>query len=409
MTNSSVLSPESLAASFLYGTLPKIMGRPTFMNIFSAFKLQQVNAAEIRTTNGGGAHGYLGAILDAATYATITPTAWVTPVFPGTYAAVPDGATGAQIRVITEQHTEALREFQQHNNVQQALKKQIIDSIDMAYLEGYKQPYVQFGNRTIAGFYTWLFQQYGTLSPKDNDANNAKFYQEWDPSMPFEAYAAILEESAEIARLNGTPFTNEQKLATAVAKVYNTALYFDALREWKRKADADRTWPNFKTHMAAAQTELTDEQATAQRSGFGNHQTANAAQQQLEATQAQLLAAQEMLTNLLTATKAGNTADNNNDTRLNDITNLLKQQANELKQVKGAMTSLKTTGANRTKNTRQPADPNGYCWSHGYKVAPGHNSGTCSCKLTDPNHKTEATRENNMGGSQKNKDWKPTP
>jgi hypothetical protein len=43
-----------------------------------------------------------------------------------------------------------------------------------------------------------------------------------------------------------------------------------------------------------------------------------------------------------------------------------------------------------------------YCWAHGYKVGSTHTSLTC--KLPKPGHKTEATRADNMGGSQANRE-----
>jgi hypothetical protein len=46
--------------------------------------------------------------------------------------------------------------------------------------------------------------------------------------------------------------------------------------------------------------------------------------------------------------------------------------------------------------------PNNYCWTHGYKVGNTHTSLTC--KLPNPGHKREATRSDNMGGSQANKE-----
>ncbi|KAL7482869.1 hypothetical protein ACHAW6_008524 [Cyclotella cf. meneghiniana] len=49
-------------------------------------------------------------------------------------------------------------------------------------------------------------------------------------------------------------------------------------------------------------------------------------------------------------------------------------------------------------------DPNGYCWSRGYKCNQKHNSKTCH---TRKEHQTGATRCNSMGGTQDNKDWKP--
>jgi hypothetical protein len=43
-----------------------------------------------------------------------------------------------------------------------------------------------------------------------------------------------------------------------------------------------------------------------------------------------------------------------------------------------------------------------YCWTHGYKVGKTHTSLTCN--TPKPGHKAEATRAENMGGSQANKE-----
>eukprot|EP00804_Cyclotella_cryptica_P003024 CCRYP_006030-RA/>CCRYP_006030-RA protein AED:0.48 eAED:0.47 QI:0/-1/0/1/-1/1/1/0/108 len=65
------------------------------------------------------------------------------------------------------------------------------------------------------------------------------------------------------------------------------------------------------------------------------------------------------------------------------------------------------TNSNRTGGGtwEKKLDPNGYCWSHGYKVKIGHNSLTCNKRLDG--HKDNATRANTMGGKEYNKDWKP--
>jgi hypothetical protein len=46
--------------------------------------------------------------------------------------------------------------------------------------------------------------------------------------------------------------------------------------------------------------------------------------------------------------------------------------------------------------------PINYCWTHGYKVGSTHTSLTC--KLPKPGQKAEATRADNMGGSQANRE-----
>jgi hypothetical protein len=43
-----------------------------------------------------------------------------------------------------------------------------------------------------------------------------------------------------------------------------------------------------------------------------------------------------------------------------------------------------------------------YCWTHGYKVGKTHTSLTCNTR--NPVHKAEATRAENMGGIQANKE-----
>ena len=53
----------------------------------------------------------------------------------------------------------------------------------------------------------------------------------------------------------------------------------------------------------------------------------------------------------------------------------------------------------RTRTRRHPE--NTYCWTHGFDVAPTHTSATCKAKKEG--HQVDATFNNNLGGSQRNK------
>ena len=48
-------------------------------------------------------------------------------------------------------------------------------------------------------------------------------------------------------------------------------------------------------------------------------------------------------------------------------------------------------------------DNGNYCWTHGYRLSKWNNYKTCPKKYKD--HKEEETRENIMGGSERNKKW----
>ena len=81
----------------------KHTGQPdyeTLNNIKTALKW---NFATVPCTLGGGAHGYLGAILTAVEYAAATPIntpPFADPIFPGATAVLPPNSTGPQIAAI---------------------------------------------------------------------------------------------------------------------------------------------------------------------------------------------------------------------------------------------------------------------------------------------------------------------
>jgi hypothetical protein len=77
----------------------------------------------------------------------------------------------------------------------------------------------------------------------------------------------------------------------------------------------------------------------------------------------------------------------------------LEENASELRE-------LKALFHQERRDKRGPrsfnASARNYCWTHGYKVGKTHTSLTCNTH--NPGHKAEATRAENMGGSQANKE-----
>jgi hypothetical protein len=105
------------------------------------------------------------------------------------------------------------------------------------------------------------------------------------------------------------------------------------------------------------------------------------------------------LANLATATAAvrGVVADL---TQANSrLAKQLEDNSNELRELKALLN--KERSEKRVQRSFNPSTIN-YCWTHGYKVGSTHTSLTC--KLPKPGHKNEATRVNNMGGSQANRE-----
>jgi uncharacterized protein YdbL (DUF1318 family) len=77
----------------------------------------------------------------------------------------------------------------------------------------------------------------------------------------------------------------------------------------------------------------------------------------------------------------------------------LEDNTNELRELKALLKNERTE--RRGQRIFKPL-PNNYCWAHGYKVSNTHTS--LSCNFPKQVHKREATRADNMGGSQANKE-----
>jgi hypothetical protein len=89
-----------------------------------------------------------------------------------------------------------------------------------------------------------------------------------------------------------------------------------------------------------------------------------------------------------------------------DLTQANSRLVKQLEETSTGLRELKALFHQDRRDRRGPrtlaASANNYCWTHGYKVGKNHTSQTCNTR--GPGHKAEATRDNNMGGSQTNKD-----
>ena len=101
-----------------------------------------------------------------------------------------------------------------------------------------------------------LLHRMGTSPPIDLKDNNDKFSKAWDPNQPFEILIDQIEEAVEHEDAGGQPHTPMQIVNNACTIVFNTGVFFDDCKTWRAKAEADKTWTNFKTHFSEAQRQL---------------------------------------------------------------------------------------------------------------------------------------------------------
>jgi hypothetical protein len=168
-----------------------------------------------------------------------------------------------------------------------------------------------------------------------------------------------------------------------------------ACRGWNEKPSAGKTWTHFKSHFAAAHRR--HKQMQGESAATAGYHSANAAMTQNEYQMAESTIG--ALSNLAAATAADRgvvTALTQANSRL---AKQLEENSSELRELKALLNQERRD--KRGPRSFNPSSRN-YCWTHGYKVGKTHTSLTCN--TPKPGHKAEATRSENMGGSQANKE-----
>jgi hypothetical protein len=240
-----------------------------------------------------------------------------------------------------------------------------------------------------------LFDTYGNITAVDLEINVEHMRRAWDPQQPVESLFKQIQDCADYSEAGGVLIDHRQKINVGYAKIFATGHFIIACRRWNEKHTIEKTWTQFKSHFATAHRQHKQMQGeSAARAGY---HSVNAAVTHNEDQMAE--ATIGALANLATATAA----DRGVVAALTQANSRLVKQmegnSSELRELKALL--KKERSEKRGQRSFNPS-PSNYCWNHGYKVGRTHTSLTCN--TTKPGHKTEATRADNMGGSQANKE-----
>jgi hypothetical protein len=323
--------------------------------------------------------------------------------------------------------TKKIREWKEYNNVQRALKKQLATAVDKIYLEAHYDN-VGYENVSIRTLIQYLLDEYGDITPINLRANAKRLNEEWDPNQPTQTLFSQIKEIQTYAQARNRTFTDQQIVDVAYTIIYNTGIYFDDCDTWLGTFPANQTWTNFQTHFNTAHRKAKRKQRTTQSGGY---QGANAAIKTETALQAESEAATEALANMATAMSADHTTMSQLTKAITDLITPLTDKNNEISSLKARLGGTDSNSSdsnnshsnnnnsnnnsninnnsnniyrrNSNSNTRTSMWTNGkhlrdtgrYCWTHGYCATTDHMS--ANCFKQNPGHKTEATRENNMG------------
>jgi hypothetical protein len=142
----------------------------------------QANAASIHSELGGGDLGHLALTVPPQVFATLSNTPWVVPLNPGpTPPVLLPNATAAQINANCYRHLENIKIFQTYNNVQNALKQQILAAVDNIYVWTLRNTHTGYTMVTTLQILNHLYTTYGQLTPMAMQENDRHFRNAYNP------------------------------------------------------------------------------------------------------------------------------------------------------------------------------------------------------------------------------------
>jgi hypothetical protein len=220
-------------------------------------------------------------------------------------------------------------------------------------------------------------------------------HRAWDPQQPVETLFKQIQDCADYSEAGGFLIGHPQHINIGYAKIFATGHFMSACSRWNEKTTAEKTWTQFKSHFAAAHRQ--HKQMQGESAATAGCHSANAAVTHNEDHMAE--ATIGALANLATATTANRGVVEALTQANSRLAKKLEDNSSELREFKALLNQewrekLGTRSSNHSASN--------YCWTHGYKVGKTHTSLTCN--TPKPGHKTEATRADNMEGSQANRE-----
>jgi hypothetical protein len=301
-------------------------------------------------------------------------------------------------------HAECRRIYTNCINVDQALKKLILEAYDNMYTSQLEDYLLQYTNRSPLEILMHFKQTYGFINPTQLAENYNKMTVPINFQGPIETLFKQIEDGVRYANAGSQPYTEAQYVNIAFLLILNTSAIPDACRDWQRRTPMNQTWAEFRREFARAQREQIIISSTA--SGAGYH-TANVAEHYEHTPapgDAEFVTA---MANLATATSADRETVSTLTRAIATITDQLKakdiwakSQEAEVRRSLGVQGNTRPVAATSTPTTyvRKSYRNNNdnYFWSHGYQVGLNHTSANCTKK--SPGHKDNAIKTNIMGG-----------
>jgi 6-pyruvoyl-tetrahydropterin synthase len=177
------------------------------------------------------------------------------------------GMTAAVIAELTRLHREATGVYRPYHNVDQEIKKLIIEAFDDAYLNAVSDEVVGYENCTSLTILTHLLTYYAMIAPTELTHNYERLNTTYDPNQPIETLFQQIQDARAFTVARGRPYGASMIVNVAYTRVQHR-IVSRRMPFWQSRAVAAKTWAQFKIYFSTAHREFRLTNQTAQQSCF---------------------------------------------------------------------------------------------------------------------------------------------
>ena len=248
---------EAVSTQFPHPELTPILSHeetPNHASLLLLHKELNANAMSVPSIRGSGQHGHLILTIDDATYTNIGGLAFDVPNHPGANPVHPAQSTATAITERNRQHLADLKEFQVYASVEASLKKLLIAAVPDTYIDALSDD--QFGYATTSTFdlLEHLDNTYGIITTDDLDRNLDELNREWGTDQPIEDLWKQIRKCRVFAS-NNDPISEATAVRAAIQNLERTGVFTDAIKDWRKLPDDQRTLPGLQTAFNLANKE----------------------------------------------------------------------------------------------------------------------------------------------------------
>jgi hypothetical protein len=207
------------------------------------------NAQSVETRLGGGEHGHLGMLMPNNEYILISQGG-----APYVYPNVPNvpvyNGPAAQRDQQKEDYRAACKTYYETRDLMAQLRQLMIEAIPDRYIGRLRHPRVNYANVHPREMLQHIITNYGTIKPKDLEANRERIKTPWNPDEPIEVVFINGEDCRHFAEEGGDPISDVNYIQILVSIFRQSGVMTDAVKDWTLKPLADQTVDNAIEHFS---------------------------------------------------------------------------------------------------------------------------------------------------------------